>query len=386
MSRRAVVVWVPRRFVALFPLISVIAAVVATSIAAQGASVDKFAAQPRWDGIWQPPPYNAKGWDWVRLDSGEWIKGEIFVMRDFRLHFDSDEFNLVEIEWKDVVEILTERVYTVVLDDMKTTHTGTIAMRGASVSVDVGGRIVTFDRGAVLAITPNANRELSLWNARGSIGLGLRSGNTDESDISGKLTLGREAEWTRFQFEYDGAYGSLDNQKNTNNHRGRSQFDYFLSRDLFLTPAAFEVYSDEFQNISYRLTPTGGIGYYLARRSALEWQARIGAGYQRTRFDSVVVGDSSASDNGAIVASTTIDLDLTSRVDLILEYQIQLIAPETDQTSHHSDVTFEIKLTSALDLDISFVWDRIERPDPDSSGRRPDSNDFRTSVGLAIEY
>ena len=81
-----------------------------------------------------------------------------------------------------------------------------------------------------------------------------------------------------------------------------------------------------------------------------------------------------------------VDADLNSRVDLIVEYKLQLIVPDTEQTNHHSEVTFEIELTSAIDLDVNFVWDRIEDPEQDSDGDAPDKDDLRVSVGLALEF
>lgn len=355
-------------------------------VLAQAQPSDEATARPHWSGAWQPPEPNAAGWDWIRLKSDEWIKGEILLLREFELHFDSDEFGVVQLDWEDVAEILTERVYLFVLQDMSTSYEGTMAMQDDRVSVKVGDSIETFDRSQLLAITPSAARESNLWSMRASVGLGLRSGNTDQTDITGRMSLNREGKNTRIRVEYNGVYGSLDNEKNTNNHRARSTLAYFLTRDLFLTPADFEVFSDEFQNISYRLTPTVGVGYFFVRRPALEWQARFGGGYQHTRTDSVVPGDSKTSDNGAITFDTTFDADLNSRVDLILKYQLQLIVPETEKTNHHSEVTFEIELTSAIDLDVNFVWDRIEDPEKEADGSTPDTDDLRISVGLAIEF
>jgi len=353
---------------------------------AQAESNDKATARPTWSGTWEPPEPDRTGWDWIRLDSNEWIKGEIILMRTYDLQFDSDEFGVVSLDWEDVAEILTEHRYILVLQDMITSHTGTMVMRGDQISVRVGEGIETFDRSKLLAITPSANREFNLWSMHASVGLGLRSGNTDQADITGKMSLNREGSNTHIGIEYNGAYGSLDNEKNTNNHRGRATFDYFLTRDLFITPAAFEVFTDDFQNISYRLTPTVGVGYFLVRRPSLDWKIRFGGGYQHTRIDSAAPGDSKTADNGAIAFATLVDAELNSRVDLILEYQIQVIAPDIDQTNHHSEVTFEIELTSAIDLDVIFIWDRIEDPQTESDGSTPETDDLRLSVGLAIDF
>lgn len=38
------------------------------------------------------------------------------------------------------------------------------------------------------------------------------------------------------------------------------------------------------------------------------------------------------------------------------------------------------------EFDVSFNWDRMEPPESGSGGGRPKTNDFRTTVGLAIDY
>lgn len=353
---------------------------------ADAQTTEEASGQPLWSGPWQPSEPNRAGWDWIRLESNEWVKGEILLMRDFDLHFDSDEFGVVEFDWEDVAEILTERVYIFVLQDMRTQYVGTMAMRDGQISVRVAGEIEVFDRSELLAITPSAHREFNLWSGRATVGVGLRSGNTTSADITGRASLAREGTNTRIGFEYSGVYGSFDKVKNTNNHRGSATFDYFLTPKFFLIPADFEVFTDEFQNISYRLTPTIGAGYYFVRRPAIEWDVRLLTGYQHTRTDSARAGDSATADNSAIVFGTTIDAELTKLVDLILDYQLQLITPDTEQTNHHAEAIIEIELTGDIDLDVSFIWDRIENPETESDGNTPDTDDFRLSVGLALEF
>jgi putative salt-induced outer membrane protein YdiY len=355
-------------------------------LSAEARTEEDANRQPEWTGPWQPQAPNRNGWDWIRLKSNEWVKGEILLMRDFDLSFDSDEFGFVEFDWEDVAEILTERVYIFILQDMATQYVGTMVMRDGEIAVKVGDKIERFERSELLAITPSAFRELNLWSGRATVGIGLRSGNTESAEITGRAKLAREGSNTRLSFDYTGIYGSLDKVKNTNNHRGSMTFDYFLTPNLFLTPADFEAFSDEFQNISYRLTPTVGAGYYLVKRPALEWDVRLLVGYQHTRTDSARAGDSATADNAAVVFGTTIDSDLTRLVDLFLDYQLQLISPDTEQTNHHAEATLEFELTGELDLDVSFIWDRIEDPETESDGNTPDKNDFRLSVGLALEF
>ena len=43
--------------------------------------------------------------DWVRLASGEWLRGNIERMRDGSMEFNSDEIKLITYDWKKVREL-----------------------------------------------------------------------------------------------------------------------------------------------------------------------------------------------------------------------------------------------------------------------------------------
>ena len=47
------------------------------------------------------PPADDK-FDWIQLESDEWLKGEIITLYNFVLEFDSDELGVLKIDWDDV--------------------------------------------------------------------------------------------------------------------------------------------------------------------------------------------------------------------------------------------------------------------------------------------
>ena len=54
---------------------------------------------------WTPPPPAPDKFDWVQLTNGEWLKGEIIVLYDGNLEFDSDELDLQTFDLDDVQHI-----------------------------------------------------------------------------------------------------------------------------------------------------------------------------------------------------------------------------------------------------------------------------------------
>lgn len=73
------------------------ALVVSTSI-----SVSVSADKEAWSNF--APPEDKK-FDWIQLNSGEWLKGKIKVMYNYTLEFDSDELDLLELDMDDVKQI-----------------------------------------------------------------------------------------------------------------------------------------------------------------------------------------------------------------------------------------------------------------------------------------
>ena len=58
-------------------------------------------------------------YDWVQLESGEWLKGEITRIYHGDLYFDSDEFNDVKLGWSDVASLVASGPVTVRLPDRR---------------------------------------------------------------------------------------------------------------------------------------------------------------------------------------------------------------------------------------------------------------------------
>ena len=67
---------------------------------------------------WRPPPPDENAWDWIRLNSGEWLGGTIEGLRDRNLEFDSDELGLQKLDWTDVAELRSPRTLTYRFDNL----------------------------------------------------------------------------------------------------------------------------------------------------------------------------------------------------------------------------------------------------------------------------
>jgi len=333
------------------------------------------------DLSWVPP---ADTFDWIQLKSGEWLKGRVKAMQDRTLEFDSEELDDLTFDWKDIRQLRSSRTQDVLFVNQDEVSGPVIVTPG---HITVGGATPrTFSRDDLQSITPGGSKERNYWSGKLSAGLTVSSGNTKSVDYNAQATLQRRTPATRFKFDYLGVVSSVDDVESANNHRAGVEFDYWLSRRLYLVVPYAEYFRDRFQNIDRRVTGVVGLGYDIVDRPTLEWNITAGPAYQYTWFDSVQPGEDDSRGTGALSFGSQFDWDITRRIDLILEYRGQYTSREVGETIHHSVSTLSIELTKRFDLDVSFVWDRTQHPKPDSNGDVPKQDDFRLIVGLGVTF
>jgi hypothetical protein len=128
------------------------------------------------------------------------------------------------------------------------------------------------------------------------------------------------------------------------------------------------------------------MGYHIIDTAKTEWDVAGGPAYQTTRFDSVQPPQDSSEDTPALVIGTYFERELTKTVDLNSRYEFQILNEESGTYTHHFVVALETELTSWLDFDIQFVWDRIKDPQPEADGTVPKSDDFYLIFSLGIDF
>ncbi len=332
----------------------------------------------------------AKAFDWVQLTSGEWLKGEIKSMYNQSLEFDSDKLDPLNIDWDDVKYLKSYRPSSVNIE-FREPVTGSLQISGDTVTITTGEEVQEFERIELISLTPAGNRELDLWAVKFTLGLNIKSGNTDQADYTAKLSAKRRTAKTRFLLDYIGNIskirGTQGNLTETvNNHRINAGLDVYTSRYFFYQPIFGEYYRDPFQNIDQRITLGVGVGYTLFDSGKYEWDVNGGPAFVTTDYLSVQPGQDKRVDAGALVFGTHFDAELSETLDFIFKYNIQASKEEAGGYTHHMIATFESELTGHLDFDLSLIWDRISQPREDDVGETPEPDDYRLSVGVTYTY
>jgi len=297
------------------------------------------------------------------------------------MSFDSDEFDEVQFDWEDVLELRLARPRI-----FRCTHnriySGTGELREEVMRIhQPDGEVVEIPHGEIVSITYTEELELRRWSVKIGANLAARSGNTDQQDFGANALITRNATFTRWESRYNGAYGKLDGESTTNNHRAATMIDLMISNHFFVRVPSFEFYSDEFQNIDERYTGGLGIGYEPIDNTFAEFRISTGMAAQRTENSG-----GAGSTDAAVLASADLALDLPRDLDLDLRYALQLLVTDIDRTAHSTSAVLSFEVWDPIDLDVGFYWDRIEKPEPDSDGDTPKSDDLRMTVGLSVEF
>ena len=343
------------------------------------------------DANLEPPPTDpvpegpgtvhvADGADWIQRGSGEWRPGELLRVRDDSLDFDSDKLDLQTFDRDDVMRIHSAQTDFVVTDDNRL-FSGRLVVDGQKVWV-ISDRTVQIDRSELLAVVAAGDSDKGRLSGSLNLGFAVRSGNTDQVDLTGGATVLLERARSRAQARYSGVISTVQDVETANNHRLTSTLDLYLTERAFVTLPGIELYRDKVQNIDLRTRPYAALGYKLV--DTLDQKLRVSAGpaYQSTRLEAGSVGEASTDDTLAGVLSSEFDWEITSDIELNWSYSLTVPFPDTAANNHNMVTSLSVDLTDDLELDVSFVWDRVNRPAADASGEVPLPDDLRTTIGI----
>jgi putative salt-induced outer membrane protein YdiY len=323
-------------------------------------------------------------YDWMRLTSGEWLKGRLKRMRDDRVEFDSDKLDIVEFDWDKVDQLHCPQVNTYVFED-KLDVVGRAVVTKKTVLVETGEGVESYPRVELLSIVDGEPRERNWWSTKLALGFSANAGNTNQGSLTTSFLLQRADYRTRAQLRYDGTIGYANKEQNVNRHIGNAEVRLFLSHLWYFTPAAAQFLNDRFQNIKLRATPGAGAGVHVFDTKKWEWDLKAGLGYQYIEFLSAAAGVDNPQNDGFISLGTWAELEFVEDVELELEWQTNLVYTNIGNTNHTGRAEFSVEINDIFDFETSFLFLRTENPVPRADGTVPASNDYQLIVSVALE-
>jgi len=188
---------------------------------------------------WQTPiPIFKQKYDWLRLSSGEWLKGEIVSMYDESLEFDSDELDMQTIDWEDVAELRSQKWLSIRLIDGTIAEGNLVVLDGKLTLVRMGVS-ANYRLNQLISIASSSENEWDLWDGYVNLGFNIRSGNTKQFDHTATAGMQRRSSSSRFKTDYTANYSKSDvddefgtpvEVKTADSQRLTSIFDWFFSQ------------------------------------------------------------------------------------------------------------------------------------------------------------
>lgn len=330
-------------------------------------------------------------YDWLKLSSDEWIKGDIIAMYDEELEFDSKELDLQTIDWDDVAELRSKNKLTIrLIGDV--IIEGYVVVKDGKINLVNDEVIESYALTNVLSITSSSKREIDLWDAYINLGANFRRGNTAQLDYSIAAGAQRRSPTGHLKMDYIANYSTYDDQDTNeklvtaNSTRLTSIYDWFFSQKIFLRAMDFEYYSDELMNIDERFSYGIAAGYHFVDSKKLSWDVNVGPSYQQTKFITVSANENKTETSPGLALGTDFSYEITSDIDFDAKYQIKFVNEASGKRVHHFETGLEVELSKKLDIDFTFYFDRTESPHADEDDIIPEQNDYRLVVSLGYDF
>jgi hypothetical protein len=203
---------------------------------------------------------------------------------------------------------------------------------------------------------------------------------------SGKANLIRRAPKNRINIDLLSTFNRTEGETAADNQRANAGWSRYLSKLFYVTPAYGEWYRDPFVNIENRWTIGVGAGYEIIDTGKITWDVNAGLAYQTTSFVSVEEGEDDSASTPALRLGTHYDHELTKWMDFLFKYDLMIVNERSGTYTHHLETGLELELTRLLDFDITFIWDRIQNPQPDADGLIPEQDDYRLVFFLGFDF
>ena len=341
-------------------------------------------APPCFAEVKELPAPCSGGDDWLQLDSAEWLRGNLRRMRNRTVEFNSEDLNSQTFDWDDDVATLC---MAGIARFVRTNHEmiqgiGHVGQETVSILAATGQ--VEFPRSDLVAILPGRSSELDRWSFKLSLGGDFNTGNTNQSSLNASVVIDREDSWTRTQLAYYGSYGAADGVVNVNRYRIETGVDYFITRRFYAQPLDAALQYDEFQNIEARVSPTAGFGYRVVEKSWLEWDFEVAMGYQYLQNISVVAGQQLYRSDFIGRLSTYFKWTIVNDLKLTVNHTSLIVATDIGRTSGHTRSVLSYKVNDLIDIETTFVHDRVWEPVPNAAGVTPKKDDFQLIFSLAV--
>ena len=338
--------------------------------------------------VWQKPtPTFSQQYDWLKLKSDEWLKGDIISMYDDELEFDSDEFGIKTFDWDDVSELRSRYDQQIRFANGEVAQ-GFLIIDSNEVTLLSNGTARKFPLSELMSITSAADNRKELWDAKISIGIDASSGNVNQLDYILTARVQRRTPFTRLRTDITYNYSKPTTDDNSqpvvDYTRLTSSLDWFYSRKVFFRLFDYEYLSDSQQNIKLKNSLGSSVGYHIIDNKRLQFDVTLGPSFQITTFERSIGNQSEQS--GAIALSALLEYKVSSQTDFIFDYNMQFVEEASGKRTSYLKTGFEFEFIKDFEFDAMLNIDRVAEPIAINEAVQPESNDYRLVLSVGYDF
>jgi putative salt-induced outer membrane protein YdiY len=338
--------------------------------------------------VWSPPtPVFSQKFDWLKLRSGEWLKGDIISMYDDDLEFESEEFDIIIFDWDDVSELRSRFDQQIRFANGEVKQ-GFLIVKEEHLILISGGTEQHYPLSELLSITSSSDDRQDLWDGKITLGMDVNSGNVNQLDYMLTAKLQRRTPFSRFRadfiYNYSKSTRDEDEKVITDTGRFTTYFDWFYSSKMFFRMFDYEHFTDLQQNIRARDTLGVSLGYHIMQNKRLQWDVTLGPSFQKTSYYNTA--EEKDQQSGVVAIGTLLDYQVSSRIDYTFDYQLQFVEEHSGKRNSHLKTGLEFELSNDFQLDIIFYLDRVAEPVASINTVPPKSNDYRLVFSLGYDF
>ncbi len=235
--------------------------------------------------------------DGVYLKNGDHLSGQLTSMDEGTVHLKTDYAGELCIQRASVLGVETDAPMALQLTDGSVVE-AVAGFRANTFLVD--GEPCAWESIAAIAATVDAfpgaegseekgeakkeEEKAKRWSGSVDMGLSLRTGNTDKSDVTFSGTTARKGAHDTLTLNFTSAYGEAEDVLNTRRMKGDIKWQVYPRERLYLFVTT-SAERDDGRKLDLRTQWGGGVGYDFIENEKRNLSADIGANFTYERWE-----------------------------------------------------------------------------------------------------
>lgn len=225
----------------------------------------------------------------------------------------------------------------------------------------------------------NANELLQGWAGDVFVGYNNSNGNTKKASANASAQAVKKIDNKTFTLKGSLSYSETNTNMDTQKWDALAKYAFdFGKDDRWFNFYQVYVDHDYFSDIDYRVTPSSGLGYHIARSEDWSWDVDGGLGYRITRHR---VNTSNDDEALTAVAHTFMKKRLLEKAFLSEDLTAYPGLKSDAGVVLRSETAFTNPLSAQLDLELKYIVDYNSEP---AAGKKKTDTQF--IAGLKYKF